>query len=137
LKKSHLFDRLNAQKSTGYAAELGTALHFGLKCDLTQDDLKNARQYNQRALEVDSSSVVALTTTALWIDAAEGSDLDGVLGMAQKARFQRPDDPAVANTLTWVAGKKGDSSGASPLLEEYIKKSPDSTQFRCHAGGTV
>ena len=99
---------------------------------LVQNDLKNARQYYQRALEADPSFVVALTNTA-WIDAVEG-DLDVALSMAQKARSLRPDDPAIADTLAWVMYKKGNFSGAIPRREECIKKSPDSAQFHYHLG---
>ena len=100
---------------------------------LIKDELENARKYYRAALETDPNFAVALTNMA-WIDATEGKNLDVALDMAQRARSQMPDDPAVADTLAWVMYKKGNYSGAAPLLEECIRKSPDSAQFHYHLG---
>jgi tetratricopeptide (TPR) repeat protein len=100
---------------------------------LTKEDLKNARLYYKRALDADPNFSVALTNTA-WIDAVEEKDLDVALGMAQKASSQLPDVPSSTDVLAWVMYKRGNYSGAIPLLQDCVKKTPDSAQFHYHLG---
>jgi tetratricopeptide (TPR) repeat protein len=100
---------------------------------LYKGDLETARKYYERALEVDPDFAVANANTA-WIDAQEGKDLDVALGMAQKAKSEMPEVPTISDTLAWVMYKKGNYSGAIPVLEECVKKAPDSAQFHYHLG---
>src|ERR1700745_119845 len=69
-----------------------------------------------------------------WVDAQEGKNLDVALGMAQKAKSLMPEVPSISDTLAWVMYKKGNYSGAIPLLQDCVKKSPDSAQFRYTLG---
>lgn len=96
-------------------------------------DLETARKYYQKALDVDPNFAVALANMA-WVDALEGKDLDVALGMAQKAKSQLPELPSITDTLAWVMYKKGNYSGAVPLLEEAVKKAPASAAYRYHLG---
>jgi tetratricopeptide (TPR) repeat protein len=100
---------------------------------LEKNDLETARKYYARTLEVDPDFAVANANLA-WIDAQEGKDLDVALGMAQKAESIMPDAPSVTDVLAWVMYKRGNYSGAIPLLQECIKKSPDSAQYHYHLG---
>jgi tetratricopeptide (TPR) repeat protein len=100
---------------------------------LEKNDLETARKYYARALEADPNFAVANANMA-WIDAQEGKDLDVALGMAQKAKSLMPEVATISDTLAWVMYKRGDYSGAIPLLEECVKKTPDSAQFRYHLG---
>jgi Tfp pilus assembly protein PilF len=100
---------------------------------LDKGDLETARKYFARALEVDSNYPPANANLA-WVDAQEGKDLDVALGLAQKAKSLMPDSISISDTLAWVMYKKGNYSGAIPLLQDCIKKSPDSAQFRYHLG---
>ena len=100
---------------------------------LEKNDLETARKYYARALEVDPNFAVANANMA-WVDAQEGKDLDVALGMAQKAKSLMPEVATISDTLAWVMYKKGNYSGAIPLLEECVKKTPDSAQFRYHLG---
>src|SRR6202043_2418026 len=100
---------------------------------LEKDDFKAARQYFQKALDIDPNFTVAIANMA-WVDAQEGKDLDIALGMAQKAKSQAPELPSISDTLAWVMYKKGNYSGAIPLLQECVQKSPDSAQFHFHLG---
>ena len=100
---------------------------------LEKNDLETARKYYARALEADPNFAVANANMA-WVDAQEGRDLDVALGMAQKAKSLMPEVATISDTLAWVMYKKGDYSGAIPLLQECVKKSPDSAQFRYHLG---
>ncbi len=99
-------------------------------------DLGTARKYYQKALDVDPNFAVALANMA-WVDALEGKDLDVALGMAQKAKSQMPELPSITDTLAWVMYKKGNYSGAIPLLEEAVKKAPTSAEYRFHLGMTL
>jgi tetratricopeptide (TPR) repeat protein len=56
------------------------------------------------------------------------------LGLAQKAKSLMPDVPSISDTLAWVMYKKGNYSGAIPLLRDCVKKSPNSAQFHYHLG---
>jgi tetratricopeptide (TPR) repeat protein len=100
---------------------------------LYKGDLETARKYFERALEVDPDFAVANANMA-WVDAQEGKDLDVALGMAQKAKSEMPEVPTISDTLAWVMYKRGNYSGAIPVLEECVKKTPDSAQFHYHLG---
>jgi tetratricopeptide (TPR) repeat protein len=100
---------------------------------LEKNDLETARKYYVRALEADPNFAVANANMA-WVDAQEGKDLDVALGMAQKAKSLMPEVATISDTLAWVMYKKGDYSGAIPLLKECVKKTPDSAQFHYHLG---
>jgi tetratricopeptide (TPR) repeat protein len=100
---------------------------------LEKDDLKTARQYYQKALDIDPNFTVANANMA-WVDAQEGKDLDVALGMAQKAKSQAPELPSITDTLAWVMFKKGNYSGAIPLLQECVQKVPDSAEYHYHLG---
>jgi tetratricopeptide (TPR) repeat protein len=100
---------------------------------LEKGELETARKYYAHALEVDSNFPIANANMA-WVDAEEGKNLDVALGMAQKATAMLPDVPAVSDTLGWVMYKKGNYSGAIPLLTACVEKSPDSAQFHYHLG---
>ena len=99
-------------------------------------DLETARKYFQKALDVDPNFTVALSNMA-WADALEGKDLDVALSMAQKAKSQMPELASITDTLAWVMYKKGNYSGAIPLLEEAVKKTPNSAEYHYHLGMTL
>jgi tetratricopeptide (TPR) repeat protein len=69
-----------------------------------------------------------------WVDAQEGKDLDVALGLAQKAKSLMPEVLSISDTLAWVMYKKGNYSGAIPLLQDCVQKSPDSAQYHYHLG---
>lgn len=100
---------------------------------LEKNDLETARQYYARALEADPNFAVANANMA-WVNAQEGKDLDIALGMAQKAKSVMPEAPSISDTLAWVMYKKGNYSGAIPLLQDCVKKSPDSAMYHYHLG---
>ena len=100
---------------------------------LEKNDLATARKYYVRALGADSNFAAANANLA-WVNAQENRDLDVALGMAQKAKSLMPESPSVTDVLAWVMYKRGNYSGAIPLLQECVKKTPDSAQFRYHLG---
>ena len=100
---------------------------------LEKGDLETARKYYDRALQADPNFAVANANIA-WVDAQEGKDLDVALGLAQQAKSEMPDVPSISDTLGWVMYKKGNYSGAIPILQDCVKKTPDNAKFRYHLG---
>jgi len=103
---------------------------------LEKGDLQAARKYYGQALEADPNFAAANANMA-WIDAQQGTNLEVALGMAQKAKSVMPDSPSITDTLAWVLYKRGNYTGAMPLLEECVRKSPDSAEFHYHLGMTL
>lgn len=92
-----------------------------------------AGDYFQKALDADPNSAVAANNLA-WLDALDGKNLDLALGLAQKAKSLAPENITISDTLAWVMFKRGDSTGAIPLLQECVRKSPDLGEFHYHLG---
>jgi tetratricopeptide (TPR) repeat protein len=103
---------------------------------LEKGDLQTAQKYYGQALEADPNFAVANANMA-WVDAQQSRNLDVALGMAQKAKSLMPDIPSITDTLGWVLYKKGNYTGAIPLLQECVSKSPDSAEFHYHLGMTL
>jgi tetratricopeptide (TPR) repeat protein len=100
---------------------------------LQRNDPESARKYYARALQADPDFPVANANMA-WVDAVEGKNLDAALAMAQKAKSQVPELPAITDVLAWVMYQRGNYTGAIPLLEDAVKKAPDSSQYHYHLG---
>ena len=100
---------------------------------LQKNDLETARKYYAQALQADPNFTVANANMA-WVDAVEGKNLDTALAMAQKAKSQVPELPAITDILAWVMVKRGNYSGAIPLFEDCVKKAPNVAQYRYHLG---
>ncbi|MFI5072386.1 MAG: tetratricopeptide repeat protein [Terriglobales bacterium] len=103
---------------------------------LSEGNLDKASEKFQQALAIDSTMAVAANNLA-WVYALQGKNLDVALGLAQKAKSLNPDAPSFSDTLAWVMYKKGDYSGALPLLQDCVKKDPSSAQYRYHLGMTL
>lgn len=103
---------------------------------LDKGDLATAQKYYSDALVSDPNFAVANANMA-WVDAQQNKNLDIALGMAQKAKSEMPEVPSITDTLAWVLYKKGNYSGAIPLFEECVRKSPDSAEFHYHFGMTL
>ncbi len=100
---------------------------------LQKNDLETARKYYAQALGADPDFTMANANMA-WVDAVEGKNLDAALAMAQKAKSQVPELPAITDILAWVMYKRGNYSGAIPLFEDCVKKAPTVGQYRYHLG---
>ncbi|MFZ0320810.1 MAG: tetratricopeptide repeat protein [Candidatus Sulfotelmatobacter sp.] len=96
-------------------------------------NIDRARQTYQDALKVDPNSYQSLSNLArLYAD--HGESLTDALDLAQKAKAQQPDDPAVNDTLGWVYYKQGLFNSAVPALEVAVAKNPQVAKFRFHLG---
>jgi tetratricopeptide (TPR) repeat protein len=103
---------------------------------LNKGDLVTARKYFAQALDADPNFAIANANMA-WVDAEENKNLDVALGRAQKAKSLMPESDSITDTLAWVLYKKGNYASAAALLQECVKKSPDSAEFRYHLGMTL
>lgn len=104
---------------------------------MNQGDLSRAAEEFQKAIGAnapDSPNSAAAENNLAWIYAEQGQNLDVALGLAQKAKSQYPETPTFTDTLAWVMYKKGDYSGAIPYLQDCVKKSPETGQFKYHLG---
>ena len=100
---------------------------------MKQGDLSRAAQEFQKAIGIDPNFAAAENNLA-WVYAEQGQNLDMALGLAQKAKSQFPDTPTFTDTLAWVMYKKQDFAGAIPYLQECVRKSPETGQFKYHLG---
>jgi putative PEP-CTERM system TPR-repeat lipoprotein len=92
-----------------------------------------ARKHFAQALAIDPNSALAANNLAA-ASAAHGGNLDEALALAQKARELAPDLVNAADTLGWIQYKKGLHQAALPLLEECVRKAPESATYRYHLG---
>jgi tetratricopeptide (TPR) repeat protein len=95
--------------------------------------LEAARKAFAQALAIDPNSALAANNLAA-ASAAAGGNLDEALALAQKARELAPDLVNAADTLGWIQYKKGLYQAALPLLEECVRKAPESATYRYHLG---
>jgi tetratricopeptide (TPR) repeat protein len=96
-------------------------------------NIDRARQTYQDALRVDPNSYQSLSNLArLYAD--HGGSLSDALDLAQKAKAQQPDDPAVNDTLGWVYYKQGLYNSAVPALEAAVARNPQVAKFQFHLG---
>jgi tetratricopeptide (TPR) repeat protein len=113
-------------RSSALHAILGTAR-------LKNGEPELARKHFEQGLSIDPNSAVLANNLAVT-NAALGGNLDGALALAQKARELAPDLVNAADTLGWIQYKKGLYPSAVQLLEECVRKTPDSAVYRYHLG---
>ena len=100
---------------------------------LARNDLKSARQYFEKANQLSPNDPLAANDLA-WVYALQGENLDVALNLAQQAKQALPNAPAITDTLAWIQYKKGNYSIAIGLLDDAVKKAPQSAQYRYHLG---
>jgi tetratricopeptide (TPR) repeat protein len=99
------------------------------------NDYAKARDTYEKLLALNPNSVVALDNLAVLY--SERLDrLDRAYELAQKARNLAPADASIADTLGWVAYKRGDYQQALTLLQESASKLPDNPEVQFHIGMT-
>ena len=82
-----------------------------------------ARRRYERLVEADPRAAVASNNLA-WMYASRGEQLDRALQLAQAAKAELPDNPAVNDTLAYVYIKKQLPALAIPLLRLAVAKEP-------------
>jgi len=94
---------------------------------------EQAKAIYEQILKIDPNQAIALNNLA-FRKAEEGTDLDGALAMAQKARQLAPNANALADTLGWIYIKKSQSAEAERIFKELVVKEPTNYQFHYHYG---
>ena len=69
-----------------------------------------------------------------WMYASRGEQLDRALQLAQAAKAELPDNPAVNDTLAYVFLKKQLPSLAIPPLRLAVSRQPDNATFHYRLG---
>ena len=105
-----------------------TALAMVLQ-DNNQD--AESRGLYEKILKVESENVIALNNLA-FIKAEEGTDIDGALTLATKAKQLAPNLDTISDTLGWIYIKKNLSDDAIRIFMELTRKDPNNPMYRYH-----
>ncbi len=100
---------------------------------LAKNDLKSARQAFERANQLAPNNPVVANNLA-WVYALQGENLDVALSLATQAKQAAPEAPSVSDTLAWVQYRRGNYAVAVGLLDDAVKRAPQSPQYRYHLG---
>jgi len=105
---------------------------LGMVLEMESKPAEAVKRY-EKALEIDARAVVAANNLA-WLYAANGTNLDLALQLAQTAARNAPEQPVVNDTLGWVYYKKNLTTLAIRPLEFSVGKAPGNPVFRYHLG---
>lgn len=92
-----------------------------------------ARSSYERALQLQPEFAPAANNLAFLL-LEKGQDPALALTLAQKAHDLSPDSPSVSDTLAWAYYHNGATSQAIALLEDALKKRPNSATYHYHLG---
>jgi len=95
------------------------------------EELPESRALYEKILKIEPNNVIALNNLA-FIKAEDGTDIDGALTMAQKAKQQAPQIDTISDTLGWIYIKKNLSDDAIRIFTDLVRKEPDNAMFRYH-----
>lgn len=98
-------------------------------------DPDGAREAYEQVLALDPRSLTALNNLAC-LQEAHYHNLDLALDLAQRARQVATNDPATADTLSWILYQKGYYSRAAGPAAEAAAGLPDSAAVHYHLGLT-
>ena len=96
-------------------------------------DKEKAEANYRKALEIKSDFAPAANNLA-WSLAETGNNIDEALGLAQIAKEQMPESPAVMDTLGWIYYLKGSYLSAIAELQDSVARDPDNPVINYHAG---
>jgi Tfp pilus assembly protein PilF len=96
-------------------------------------DKKKAEEYYKKALQIKPDQPVAANNLA-YMMLQNGENVDVALTLAQTARRGMPDSSNSADTLAWAYYYKGTYGYARDLLEDALKKNPNSALMHYHLG---
>lgn len=98
-----------------------------------QEHHEEALKAYEEVLKVDARSVVALNNAA-YLYAEKFNELEKAQNAAQKAREFHPHDPSVADTLGWIAFRRGQYPWALSLIREAAEKLTSNAEVQYHLG---
>jgi len=87
----------------------------------------------RKILEIEPKFASAGNNLA-WLIMEEGGNLDEALTLAENARAQQSDNPAIADTLGWIYYQKKGYLKAVSLLKEVVEKLPENPEAKYHLG---
>ena len=107
-------------------------LQLAVLLDGTGFSFQQKTAYEQ-VLRIEPDQPVALNNLA-FIKAEEGTDLDEVLTMVQRARQKMPNSVDILDTLGWIYIKKNLADDAVRTLRELNQAEPSRASFHLHYG---
>jgi Tfp pilus assembly protein PilF len=127
------FEKLASQQSRATGAQTMAALIL----EAQGKQAEAGRRY-ERIVQADPRAAVASNNLA-WMLASRGEQLDRALQLAQAAKAELPDVPAVNDTLAYVYIKKQLGALAVPLMKQAIAKQaadkqPEEPAYFYHLG---
>lgn len=129
-REDRAIERLNS-----YIAETKSIAAL-MQLGMVYEQVKNypaARDTYERLLGLNPNLPAALNNLAV-LYADRFGQLDAAQERARKARELLPNDPSIADTLGWIAFKRGDYNNALPLLSESAGKLPSNPEIVFHLG---
>lgn len=90
-----------------------------------------ARALYEKIITIEPLNYIALNNLA-FLKAEEGTDLDGAMTMAQKARQQAPQIDTISDTLGWIFIKKNLSDEAIRIYNDLTTRDPNNAMYRYH-----
>ena len=97
------------------------------------DQVDAAQDTYEKVLDLHPRMAPAANNLAYIYRDQEGM-LDRALELAEIARAEAPDSPDIADTLGWVAYKRGDYERALGLIKEAAISRPDNAEILYHLG---
>jgi len=114
------------------AAQVGAATMAAMIVQAQNKTAEAQKRYEAIVAAHPDASVAA--NNLAWMYAENGGNLDLALQLAQSAKAQQPDSPAINDTLGWIYYKKNLAALAIPPLEASLAKSPNNASYRLHLG---
>lgn len=94
---------------------------------------KEAAEAYRKVIEINPRSQPALNNLA-YLLSERLQQTEEALDLARRARELAPRDPATADTLGWIAWRKGDYAWALTLMEEAAQGLPADPEVQYHLG---
>src|SRR5439155_3204587 len=107
-----------------------------MEIGMIQSEMKDyaaAGQTYEKLLAIDPQFSPALNNLA-YLCCEQLGRIEDAYKMARRARDLLPNDPAAADTLGWIACKRGEYSWALNLLQESAEKMPANAEIQFHLG---
>jgi tetratricopeptide (TPR) repeat protein len=90
-------------------------------------------EYYKKAVDINPRFAPAANNLA-WLYTEHGGNIDVALALAQTAKEQLPDNPAISDTLGWIYYKKNIYSKAIDLFKESLTQLDNNPEIHYHLG---